>query len=233
MKKIWLFPSIFGGVGIILLVVTYFLWANERDFMAIAKTAKGQVVSLQYSRDSDGKGGAYYPVVEYNYNGKMTSFRSNTGSDPASYSMGDNVDVYFNPDNLQDAQIKSFSSQWVAVIIVGSIGFVFTLIGGGIGMFIVKKSNDKEYLLANGRRIDTTFQGVRLNTSYSVNGRNPYVICSQLLDPGTNMLYNYESDNIWFNPESYIKNGKVAVYIDPANPKKYYTDISFLPQEGN
>jgi hypothetical protein len=233
MKKIWLFPSIFGGIGIILFVITYFVWTNEREFMAHAKTTTGKVVSLEYSESSDGKGGTYHPIVEYSYNEKVTSFRSSSGSDPASYSTGEKVAVYFNPDNLQDAQIKSFSDQWLAVIIIGGIGFVFTAIGGLIGVIMMRKNKNKEYLLANGKKIDAALQSVQLNRSYSINGRNPYMICSQWLDTSSNTIYNFESDNIWFNPEQFIRNGKVPVYIDPMNPKKYYMDLSFLPQEAN
>jgi len=233
MKKNWLFPSIFGGIGIIMLVITVLLWVNEYNFKTHAEITAGTVVSLTYSSGSDGKDGTYHPVVEYKYHDQTVSFISSLGSSPPDYNEGDKVEVYFNPNKLHDAQIKSFASQWFGVTIIGSLGFVFTLIGLGIGLSIYKKSRNKEYLLANGQKIETVFQSVGLNGSYSVNGRNPYLIYSQWYDTIANKVYNFESDNIWFNPQPFIKSGKISVYINPSNPKKYYMDISFLPQDGN
>ncbi|MFL5730299.1 MAG: DUF3592 domain-containing protein [Cytophagaceae bacterium] len=141
MKKNLLFPGIFGGIGLILLIAAYFVWAHENKFMAYAQTVTGKVLSLEYLWDTDANNGSYFPVIEYTYNGRVTTFRSVLGSNPASYSVGDNVEVYFNPAQWQDAQIKSFTSQWLAVILLSGIGFLFTAIGVGIGVFVIQKNN--------------------------------------------------------------------------------------------
>ncbi|WP_347049541.1 hypothetical protein [Flavobacterium olei] len=80
----------------------------------------------------------------------------------------------------------------------------------------------------NGKQITTKFDNVALNTSYKVNGRSPFVIYSQWLNPSTNELHLFKSENIWFDPANYILTEEIKVLIDPVNPKKYYMDISFL-----
>ncbi|MNH47046.1 hypothetical protein D3C79_1101060 [compost metagenome] len=68
------------------------------------------------------------------------------------------------------------------------------------------------------------------NTRISVNGRHPYVIRSQWLNPRTSEVHLFESDNIWFDPSDYLKDESISVFIDKKNPKKYHVDITFLPK---
>ena len=40
----------------------------------------------------------------------------------------------------------------------------------------------------------------------------------------------FHSENLWFDPSSFMKRRKVTVLLDPNNPKRYYMDVTFLPQ---
>jgi hypothetical protein len=81
--------------------------------------------------------------------------------------------------------------------------------------------------------IEASIQSVGINTDVSVNGRNPFRIVAQWQDPATSQVYVFESHNIWFDPSSYIKQKAIRVFVDKANPGKYYVDVSFLPQLAN
>jgi len=48
----------------------------------------------------------------------------------------------------------------------------------------------------------------------------------------TKIVFTFESENIWYNPEKYITNKNIDVIIDSSNYKKYYMDINFLPKPG-
>ena len=84
--------------------------------------------------------------------------------------------------------------------------------------------------MAYGNAIQTDFQGVERNTSLEVNGKNPWRVTSQWLDPASNKLRVFHSENLWFDPTQFVKAKTVTVLLDPKNPKRYYMDVSFLPE---
>ncbi len=231
MKKNWIIPIVFGGIGLLFLVITFFIITSEEKFVENAKMVEGKVINLEYH--SSKNGGAYHPVVEYSYNEQTITFCSSVGSSPASYSVGDMVQIYVDPANPRNAQINDFSSQWLLSCILGGIGFLFFSIGGLIGFFTFKRQKKIEWLLSNGKKIDADFDSVQLNTNLKINGRSPFRIHCHWLDKSTNTVYNFKSEDIWFNPESYIQGAKLSVIIDPSKPADHYVDLSFLPKEGN
>ncbi|MHC0443730.1 DUF3592 domain-containing protein, partial [Flavobacterium sp. 3-210] len=70
----------------------------------------------------------------------------------------------------------------------------------------------------NGRSIITKFDNVNINYNYKVNGRSPYVIYSQWLNPATNEMHLFQSEDIWYNPTDFILSEEIKVLIDPSNP---------------
>jgi hypothetical protein len=197
--------------------------------MSKAMETEGMVVGLDFVRSvkMNSRTGSYNPVVKYSYNGIVTVFRSNVGSSPSNYRVGDKVQVCFDPNNLKDAQINDWSNQWLAVTILGGIGSFFFLIGGSVGYVAWKRRKMIETLLASGTRIEADFDSVKMNTLVSVNRRNPYQIHCHWVDKSTSTTYNFRSDNLWSDPTPRIKT-KLTVYVDSADYKKYYMDLSFL-----
>ena len=84
--------------------------------------------------------------------------------------------------------------------------------------------------MAYGNAIETDLQGVERNTTLEVNGKHPWRISSQWLDPVANKLRVFYSENLWFDPTSFVTRKQVTVLLDPKDPKRYYMDVSFLPQ---
>ncbi len=220
---------VFGGIGLAMLVGAYFLFTGTQNFLKTAVSAQGTVVELHRSRSSDSD--TYAPVVEFQASdGSTVEFTSSTSSNPPSYSRGETVEVLYQEASPNDAKIKGFFSLWGAALIVGIMGLVFFLIGFLIIFFGVKKSKMIETLKKNGSRVNAEFQSVQLNTALKVNGRSPYQILAQWQNPTTTEIHIFKSENLWFDPEDYIKSDVVEVLIDMQNPKKYYLDTSFLPK---
>lgn len=97
-------------------------------------------------------------------------------------------------------------------------------------VYFKRKSNLKRYLLENGRRIRTRFKRVEIDETTMVNGKHPFRIVSQWRDPGKKLLFTFFSDSVWFDPTEFLIDLPfITVHIDPRNPRKYYVDISFLP----
>jgi hypothetical protein len=102
-------------------------------------------------------------------------------------------------------------------------------------MIVIPRSTARadDRLLHEGVPVDADLQGVDTNTSLTVNGRNPFRITAQWQDPATSRVYVFVSHNIWFDPSKYVTGKNIRVYIAPGNPKRYYVDLSFLPQLAN
>jgi hypothetical protein len=228
MKKLWFVKLIFLFIGTGLLVGAYFLYQSTASFIEGAEEAPGTVINLSRSGSDEP---TYYPEVEFKTReGQEVVFFSSTGSNPASYSVGEKVVVLYEPENPTNAEIKSFFSLWAGALIVGGIGVVFFLVGGIMVLVTVASARKKEYLLESGSTVETTFHNVSLNTRVSVNGRHPFRIYSQWQNPDTGKVHVFESEDIWFDPSEYIPEQPIVVYLERHKPSRYYMDISFLPE---
>ncbi len=220
----------FLGFGVLLLVGAVMFTVGTSRFLARAQSAPGTVVDLQAKRDSDGDT-MYKPVVTFTPSGHdAVTFTSTAASRPAAYSVGDAVEVLYLPADPQQARIRGFISLWLASVVLGGMGVVFTGIGAA---FIVQRrsaENRKNFLMAYGTAIETRFQAVERNTSLEVNGRNPWRIVSQWQNPASGNLRVFNSENLWFDPTQYVKPGKITVLLDPADGRRYHMDVSFLPK---
>ena len=220
---------VFTLVGIGMLVGAFVIYKNTSAFLAEASKTEGTVIDLAQSRSSDSI--TYKPVVRFiDQNGRATEFVSTTGSNPPSYSKGQKVEVLYRPTASEDARINSFFSLWFGSLVLGGMGGTFFLIGLGIFLVSSLKSRNDEFLRKNGRPIETEFQSVEQNTALSVNGRHPFRVLSQWQNPSTSEVHIFKSNNLWFDPSSYIKSKTITVFIEKDNPKRYLVDLSFLPR---
>lgn len=229
MKALSIIKYVFGLLGIAMLVGTFFLYRSTEAFLATSMKAEGSVVALVTSRSNDST--TYRPVVQFTtQDGQAVEFTSSSGSNPPSYNKGERVEVLYSPTAPQEAKINGFFSLWGGAVILGILGGVFFLIGAGIALFGAFKGQKDDYLRKHGKVIATEFQSVELNTALSVNGNHPYRILSHWLNPATQELHVFKSNNLWFDPSDYIENEKINVFIEEGNPGKYLVDTSFLPK---
>ena len=227
MKVISIVKYTFASIGLAMLIATLFLYQNTQTFLSTAITTHGTVVELISSRSNDST--TYAPVVVFKAsNGEVIEFVS-SGSNPPAYSRNETVEVLYQEKNPQSAKINSLLALWGGCLIIGIMGGVFFLMGFSIIM-VGRLNNQKiRHLKTNGSPVETQFQSVEINGALKVNGRSPYQILTQWTNPETGKLHIFKSENIWFDPTNLIKQEKITVLIDRNNPKKYYTDTSFLP----
>lgn len=229
MKVIAIVKYTFTLIGIGMLAGAFLLYKSTSSFLAEATKTEGTVVDLIRSQSSNST--TYRPVVHFlGQNGQTIEFVSSTGSNPPSYSKGQKVEVMYRPTEPQDAKINGFFSLWGGPIFLSGIGAVFFIIGAGIILVGSQKSRKDEFLRKNGTPIETEFQSVEQNTALSVNGKHPFMVLTQWLNPATSELHIFKSNNLWFDPSSFIKTKKITVFIENNNPKKYFVDLSFLPR---
>lgn len=232
MKATKIISYVFAVIGTGLLVATFFVTTSTLNFVAKSKVTSGKVVDLveHTSTDSDNHDSyTYAPVIDFTTaDNQDIEFESDVSSNPPAYHAGDSVQVLYDPASPHDAKINSFFELWFASLILGLLGLVFAGIGYGLIIAGIRRAALIKKLLASGQKVEAAVKQVALNTSIKVNGRSPYQIICEYNDGGEVRVFT--SDDIWFDPTEYLKEQKISVYVDPANHKKYYVDISFLPK---
>ena len=69
----------------------------------------GTVVELIRERDSDSTTDhtyTYFPVIEYKVGDQTISQKSRSGQNPPKYQVGQQVEIYYNPNNVEEYFIK-------------------------------------------------------------------------------------------------------------------------------
>lgn len=238
MKIFSLIGVIFFLVGLGMLGGAAFSALNTKSFINNAIESTGVVRELQrrVSRDEDGYDSvSFYPVVEYypESSGESITFTSKTGSNPPAFQIGEEVGLYYSRDDYYNVRINSFFSLWGLSAILLFIGVIFSGLGGGfLAAYILKLRRDT-WLRKNGRVIRAELDSVIRNYNVKVNGVSPYQLLLRYNDNNTGKYYTFKSDNIYDNPEPYLKANGISiinVVIDPEKPKRYMVDLSFLKE---
>ena len=99
-------------IGIILIIISVYFLVESAIFFTNSNQAVGVVTDYK-----EGHGGGtrlsivYYPIVTFKCcNHKLIEFVGKPGVDPPEYTIGENVDVLFDPSKPETAKIYSFSS---------------------------------------------------------------------------------------------------------------------------
>ncbi len=119
----------FTALGTGLLAGAYLLSGRERRLGARGASARGAVVGLEERRGSRG-GRSYAPVVRFSTErGQEIEFTAALGSNPAAYSVGDEVPVSYNPERPGSADVDDFASRWFGPLALLALGTIFTALG--------------------------------------------------------------------------------------------------------
>ena len=115
------FALIIGGI------VSY---VNQQRRNAQRVPAGGTVIELVQQVMNAGSASDYFPVVEFKTpSGETVRFESDFGSRPAGYRVGQSVQILYDASNPQKAEIQSWLSRWLTVIILGFMGSIALCIG--------------------------------------------------------------------------------------------------------
>ena len=129
-------PLVCLALGVGLLLASAATFVHTKRFVAGAERATGTVIDLSVDFSSDGT--VYYPVVRFTTaEGRTVEFRSSSGSS-SQPDVGDRVDVLYDPDDPQDAQLSGFFDLWLWTIALGGLGFLFSafaLLAPHFGLF--------------------------------------------------------------------------------------------------
>ncbi|MBK8418621.1 DUF3592 domain-containing protein [Candidatus Villigracilis saccharophilus] len=104
-----------------LLFTGFCLWGVYMLYVSVQLETKGKITEgIVVEMDASTTDGSttYSPIIEFEANGETHSFKGNISSNPPQYSIGDRVDVRFDPGNPNTAQIDKSSERWLTPILL-------------------------------------------------------------------------------------------------------------------
>ncbi len=235
MKALKLIGITFLIIGMGMLSGGIFFYAHTAQWVRNSVKTTGTVVDFERSL-SDSRSPSirwsYRPLIQFQTEtGEQFRFASSLGSNQPQYRIGQSVPVIYDTGNPVRAAIDSFFAVWMGVIVLAGLGAFLTASGSGI-LGVRQYFNQKwDWLTANGLRLETVYKETVLDTGIAKDGRHPYRIFTEWIDPQTSQTYGFKSKRIWFDPSSYFTGQPVIVYADPRNLRKHLMDISFLPRK--
>ena len=220
-KVVYIIFSIFLVIGIGLLAGGAFATWKYSAFMSHAEEVTGEVAGVERYYTSD-REVSYHVYVNYTYDGvdykevPLNSYSSGMYE-------GKKIKLYCDVDN--PGHIMTSSTGIIVGSILGGMGILFTVVGGIPLIKMKVNSAQKKKVLENGQVIYATVENIVLNTNYSINGQNPYLIYCFYQDSYQNILYRFKSENLWMNPAELFPIGSsIKVYVNPKDYSKYYVD---------
>jgi hypothetical protein len=124
---------VFGLVGALLFVIGVFLFIRTRAFISSSQQTKGTVIRMLSSSGSEG-GTVYAPVFKFTtIQGQVMEVEEKVYSSPPGFSVGEVVDILYDPRNPGNARPKKWSSLYFVPLLLSGLGAVF----GGIGVVVL------------------------------------------------------------------------------------------------
>ena len=212
---------IFALAGLVAIIVAIALAISDANFRSSANETTATITDIWASRNSDGEG-SYTVNVRFFAGGR--EYGGALGYWHSGMAIGNEVKVYYNPNNPQDFRSNGGS---VASWIVMALGVVFFVVGFIPYLISKKRKALKKYLLANGKRIMATVNDVVWGNVY-VNNRPCYNIICEYKDESTGNVYMFKSENVWITLPR-LGEGQampyISVYVDCNDYSKHYVDV--------
>lgn len=179
------------------------------------------VMGFERHHSSSDNGDTFYTLVSYSVDGN--DYQSVLSAYSSSWSVGDTIKVYINPDNPQD--VKSTMPS-VFFIVFGLVGFVFAIVGFVMLHRSIKLKKQKKQLIENGLTLRANIIDFYPNTRIMVNGRNPYLVVAEYEEFG--QKHRFVSENVWERLNNNHIGEQVTVYYEHNDMNKYYVDVDTL-----
>lgn len=112
--------------GLLIMVIYFSVQQIGRSWWLLMHgvTTSGNVVDMVRKI----KGNTSAPIVRYSVDGQTYEIAGNTYSSPAAYSIGDQIEVVYDPESPESGAIQSFSEQWAGPLFSIGLSVCFLLL---------------------------------------------------------------------------------------------------------
>jgi len=127
----------FAGLGILMLVIGFFLYRHTSDWLDRSETCEGTVIELKAESSQAGGSSAtlYRPIFEFQTaDGKNIRLESSVKSSSPGVEVGETVAICYDPLRPERGCRDSFVSIWLGVVIMVCIGVVFLVLGSAVAL---------------------------------------------------------------------------------------------------
>ena len=188
---------------------------------------RGEVVEVS-STISQGST-LYTPIIKYEVNGQ--SHRITPSSSSSFYPTGSHREVAYNPARPNEAKVIEGTGTKLLLLAFPAIGMLLLVLAPILFFRSIKRSQRISNLTQTGQKLQGVITDIQ--STGSTNGNNVYRIVVSAVDPA-GATQNYKSDSLagvaGLAMADFRNNPiPIDVYIDPADPKNYYVDISDIP----
>lgn len=220
MKRTWYFAF---GYGIIMVLIPFFIstfYLDKKYTIEVDATITRIERAYSSSTDDD----EYNVYVTYYYNEE--EYSSELHSYSSDFYEGKTIKIFINKDNPYEIMWKT-SKLYIPVVFY-IFGGILLLISG-LNIFITNNKIKKiERIRRTGSTIVASYVGTRVDNRLTYNGKHPYKVMCSWVNPQNNVLYSFESENVWSDPTHEIEGRHIdtfRVFINPSNPYEYSVDI--------
>lgn len=226
-KTLRIFGIVFFAVGLMITIFGIKVVISTNQFMESAVKTQATITRIDTSYDSDGDVN-HTASVEFTVDGSL--YKGTLNYYTSAMYVGGKETIYYDPSNPNHFQGSgSKFATYIAVI----VGGIFMLVGGGILIVQIILSKKKKKVLSYNYVIQANIIGFNIDTTMSVNGRNPYKLEASYINPNDGKMYTYRSESIWANLTPILQQRNITtipVYVNPNNYAEYVVDISNLKQ---
>ena len=140
---------------------------------------------------------------------------------------GQEIPLLCDPEN--PGHVKSPGGMLLLEMVFLLIGILFM----GIALVFIAVSRNKarrrKKILSSGKRLSAIVEQIAVNTSYVMNGRNPYQIYCYYRDEYKDVIYRFKSEDLWINPNVVLQPGDtIDVYVDGEDYSRYHVDAESI-----
>ncbi len=211
-------------------LASYLFFCHTKELLANGEEVQATVTRVEYrSGSSKSRSGSYYPVFQFKFRNADYTVRSNHGSNPSPYHVGELTDLIINPQQPSEFITPDLMDRWGMAIglAIFSLGFLHA---GKKGYSSASSKESRKVRLArNGKIVTAKVVSVTCDTSTNVNGVSPYRITAQWQDPASNLVHIFHSDKIWFDPSEFVAE-TIEVNVDLKNPNIHKVLLRKLPK---
>jgi hypothetical protein len=144
---------------------------------------------------------------------------------------GDKVKIWYDPASPQKIEFGDTIGYNMRGVVAAGLIFII-----GLYYFVKFSLTDRKNknLISSGMKIAAEFVSVDKNEKYRMGDNNPWVIKCRWTDSRNNQEYFFVSKDYTIDPAPFL-NGRthVDIFVDAADPCKYYMDTTFMPIGNN
>lgn len=172
----------------------------------------------------------YAPVVQYQVGEQLYTVTGSISSS-AYPAIGSQRQIAYNPAQPQNAKVVEGASSKVFLYIFPAIGIGLLLFAPIAFVRSLRRNGDITNLVQTGQKLQGVLTDIQ--TSFGANNASSYKVVVSATD-STGSVQTYISDSLTGIGGLAMADFRthpipIDVYVNPANPKDYYVDVSDVP----